>query len=125
MSTQDSTAVKNFVINKIKDVDEKFSSYASVNRKCVVHIAKGHEHKFLIDKSVVELYGLSIGERIKARRVMIGMTQADLGLKAGVTQAMVAILEAGNSLPTLDSVYKLKKALSVDITFFDDYAESE
>ncbi len=57
-----------------------------------------------------------LGERIKALREKRGMTQTDLATRAGLSQAYVAMLEAGvKQNPSLDILNRLAKALGVKV----------
>jgi transcriptional regulator with XRE-family HTH domain len=58
-------------------------------------------------------FGARLGARLRARREALGMSQADLGEKAGITPNYVGVLERGLKLPTLDTLVALAKALGV------------
>ncbi len=38
---------------------------------------------------------MRLGERIKERRIQLGLTQSELAVRAGVPQSMIAALESG------------------------------
>ena len=56
-------------------------------------------------------FGARLGARIRARREALGLTQAALAERAGVTSNYVGVLERGLKLPTLDTLITLAKAL--------------
>jgi transcriptional regulator with XRE-family HTH domain len=54
---------------------------------------------------------ISFGERLKRARIRSAMTQAELGEKVGVSQALISQWEKGNSEPSKQQKEKLKKIL--------------
>ena len=61
-------------------------------------------------RPVYEFRKALIGARLAA-----GLTQRELAAKLGTTQSAVARLESGERLPTVDTLYHLAVALSVDV----------
>ncbi len=60
--------------------------------------------------------GRRLGKVLKALREAKGMTQLQLAKKAKVTQAYVALLEAGvKKNPTLATLKRIAKALKVEV----------
>lgn len=57
----------------------------------------------------------SLGERLKFLRESRKLTQAELGLKAKLTQATIANLEGGRKDPSVQTLEKLAEALDVHI----------
>lgn len=55
----------------------------------------------------------SLGDRIRARRDAVGLTQEKLAAKCGVSRAAVAQWEAGVTRPSLDNLVKAADALNV------------
>jgi transcriptional regulator with XRE-family HTH domain len=53
------------------------------------------------------------GERLRALREAAGLTQTELGKKAGVSQNAISNLEAGKRQPQWAVVVKLARALGV------------
>ena len=53
--------------------------------------------------------------RIKRRREALGISQADLATRAGLSRGYVIRLEAGRQDPTLGTIEKLAKALRVKV----------
>ncbi len=54
------------------------------------------------------------GERIRAARVALGMTQVELAAKSGITQGAVSAIERDDTeFPTHDTVVRLARALVV------------
>ena len=56
-----------------------------------------------------------IGRTLKRVREATGLTQTELGTKAGVRRAYVFRLEAGGADPTVGLLQKLAKALGVPL----------
>ena len=61
-------------------------------------------------------FGQRLGARLRARREALGMSQAELGEKAGISANYVGVLERGLKLPTLDTLVALAKALGVPVS---------
>lgn len=59
--------------------------------------------------------GETIGERIKAFRLVRGMTQKELGTRMGVDQSTVRKYESGKLNPKIETVKKIADALGVDM----------
>jgi transcriptional regulator with XRE-family HTH domain len=57
--------------------------------------------------------GQRLGERLRARRMELGLTLAAVATEAGLSVPYVANLEKGRGNPTLDSVVALAAALEV------------
>ncbi len=55
----------------------------------------------------------TLGDRIRARRDAVGLTQEKLAAKCGVSRAAVAQWEAGVTRPSLDNLVKAADALTV------------
>jgi HTH-type transcriptional regulator/antitoxin HipB len=58
---------------------------------------------------------LQIGSRVKAGREGRGWSQADLAAKAGVTQQLVSLIEAGHSTGSERTRAALAEALGVPV----------
>jgi len=58
---------------------------------------------------------LIIGEKIKDARKKAKLSQKELGMKLGVSQAMIAQYESGKRIPKLGTLQKLANALDVPI----------
>ena len=56
----------------------------------------------------------TFGERVRARRKELGMTQADLAKATGIHQPDICVLESGEHAPNLDTVERVAKALKID-----------
>lgn len=66
------------------------------------------------------------GERLRARRLLLNMSQTDLGDKAGVTFQQIQKYETGSNRMSASRVYELAKVLDVPISyFFDGFTESK
>lgn len=57
----------------------------------------------------------SLGDRIRARRVGLGLTLASVAERAGLSLPYVSNLERGRGNPTLESLTALAKALEVTL----------
>ena len=56
----------------------------------------------------------TFGERVRARRLILEWTQAELSEKTGIGQKEISEIELGQHSPTLKTVEKLAKALEID-----------
>lgn len=54
-----------------------------------------------------------IGERLKAARMELGISQKDLAKKLDITPAAVSMYESGNRLPSMELFIKLVDVLNV------------
>lgn len=57
----------------------------------------------------------ALRERLRTFREMRGLTQGELGTKAGMAAASVSHFETGQRVPSLDSLVKLADALEVSV----------
>jgi transcriptional regulator with XRE-family HTH domain len=53
-------------------------------------------------------------------RIEGGLTQRDLALRLGVKQSALARWEAGQTMPTLDTLFRVAKTLNLDFTVTPD-----
>lgn len=58
--------------------------------------------------------GESIGKRIRARRLQLGMTQADVAAKVKCRPNYIGYLESGQRRPSMQLIERLSKALDMD-----------
>jgi ribosome-binding protein aMBF1 (putative translation factor) len=61
-------------------------------------------------------YALALGQAVYDRRTALGLTQAELAARAGMTQPQVSNIEGGDSVPTLPLLTRLAKALDASLT---------
>lgn len=54
------------------------------------------------------------GDRVRARRQELGLSQEELAHKASIARAYIGSLESGERNPSLDTVARLASALDVD-----------
>ena len=57
----------------------------------------------------------TIGKRLRVIRTQKGISQENLALSAGLHPTYIGRLERGEKCPTIDTIYKLAKALEVPI----------
>jgi len=55
-----------------------------------------------------------LGELVRARRRVLGLSQEELGLRIGADQAYMSRIEGGRINLTLDTIDALAKALETD-----------
>ena len=60
---------------------------------------------------------LLLGERIKKRRIELGMTQEELGKLIGVTKVAICGYENNTRSPKLDTISKLAVVLNLEIGY--------
>lgn len=61
-----------------------------------------------------------IGERIKSRRLMLGMTQSDLAKHCGISFQQIQKYETSNSKISCSRLLQICKALDASMEFFFD-----
>jgi transcriptional regulator with XRE-family HTH domain len=59
-----------------------------------------------------------LGERIRARRKELGLSQGELAGRAGMTASFVSQVERDVTSPSIDSLYKISQALGVPVFYF-------
>lgn len=57
----------------------------------------------------------TIGEKIVEKRKDVGMTQNELAIKAGLSQAHISKIERGIGMPRIDILMKISEAFECDI----------
>lgn len=58
---------------------------------------------------------LLLGKTVHGRRTKLGMTQAELAERAGITQGQLSRLEGGGAAPTVPLLARLADALDADL----------
>jgi transcriptional regulator with XRE-family HTH domain len=58
---------------------------------------------------------LLLGQLVHDRRVELGLTQAELAERAGMTQPQLSRLESGGATPTVPLLARLAAAMSADL----------
>jgi transcriptional regulator with XRE-family HTH domain len=66
----------------------------------------------------------TFGQRLKERRKELGLTQKDIGKRAGVTHAAISQWEKEDSSPTGANLFALSKALKCDPVWLIEGKES-
>ena len=74
------------------------------------------EHAYAYEEARAALL---LGQMVFDRRTVIGLTQAELAARAGMTQPQLSRLESGGATPTVPLLARLAAALDaeLDITF--------
>lgn len=57
-----------------------------------------------------------LGERVRARRQELGLSQEQLSEKAGLDRTYVSSLESGRRNPAFSTLLKLASALEIDLS---------
>jgi len=57
-------------------------------------------------------------EKIRKRRLQLGLTQQVLAKASGISREHLAILEAGKANPRIDTISKIANALGVSVGYF-------
>ena len=70
------------------------------------------------DNSQSSSVDIQVGKKIRERRLICGLSQADLAKKAGTSPQLVQKYETAVTRITVDKLYELAEALSVDISYF-------
>lgn len=66
-------------------------------------------------RTLRQLGGTTLGERIRSAREAIELSQADLARTLGLTRAAVSLWEIGTSTPSVDNLTRIADALGVSI----------
>ncbi|GGV89536.1 hypothetical protein GCM10015535_43480 [Streptomyces gelaticus] len=61
-------------------------------------------------------YAFALGQAVHDRRTELGLSQAELARRAGMTQPQISNIEGGDSIPTLALLTRLAKALDASLT---------
>lgn len=62
------------------------------------------------------------GERVRQRRIELGISQEELAARAGVHRTYIGMIERAEKNVTLESIEKICKALNVSLgDFFKDF----
>lgn len=69
--------------------------------------------------------GLAIGRRIRRRRRLLAMTQTQLGAACGVRFQQVQKYESGASRVSATVLWRMSRALGVEVNYFFDGIEDE
>lgn len=56
-----------------------------------------------------------LGERLRLRRIQVGLTQVELAARAGLLRTSITNIEAGRQRPPLHVLYRLCFALGIDL----------
>lgn len=64
--------------------------------------------------------GMRAGQRLKDARLRAGLTQEELGQRAGVSQRLLSAIERGYRTGTLQRWQEIAKALNVSVTWLTE-----
>lgn len=65
----------------------------------------------------MEINMISIGERMRNRRLELHLTQTDIFEKTGITSGVLSRIENGKNIPSVIAFYTLAETLSCDMTW--------
>lgn len=65
----------------------------------------------------MEINMLSIGERIKARRLELRLTQTDIFEQCGIASGVLSRIENGKNVPSVIAFHKLSQVLDCDMNW--------
>ena len=74
--------------------------------------------RLIFTQSIRQLGDIDIPRRIKEARVMRGLSQKELAKQIGVSASSISQAESGAILPSLHTLFKLARALSVEMGYF-------
>jgi transcriptional regulator with XRE-family HTH domain len=57
----------------------------------------------------------AFGRTLKTLRESAGLSQTDLGTKAGLDRTFISLLELGKRQPTITTLYKLAESLNIPV----------
>jgi transcriptional regulator with XRE-family HTH domain len=67
--------------------------------------------KYLQLEELAQPAAQMFGQRLKERRLALGLTQSQLFEQTGITAAYISFIERGKANPTLDMMVKLSEAV--------------
>jgi DNA-binding XRE family transcriptional regulator len=67
---------------------------------------------------------MALAQAVYDRRTELGLTQAELGARAGLTQAKISRIEGSDTVPTLPLLAKLARALDASLNIALDRDEA-
>lgn len=76
--------------------------------------------KGIFAKKKIPMDAKKLGKRIKLARVEMDMTQGDLAVATNTMQKSISRYETGQSLPSLETLEKIAKALKRPFGYFLD-----
>ena len=56
-----------------------------------------------------------LGQAVRERRLALGLSQVELGRRAGMTQPALSRLEAGGVIPTIPLLERITRALEAEL----------
>lgn len=62
--------------------------------------------------------GVVVGNRIRRRRRLLGLTQQDLGVRCAISFQQIQKYEAATSRLSVDMLWKLSRVLEVEMDYF-------
>jgi DNA-binding XRE family transcriptional regulator len=69
-------------------------------------------------------HAFALGQAVYDRRTALGLSQAELGSRAGMSQPQISTIESGDATPTLALLTRLATALDARLTIDLDADES-
>jgi ribosome-binding protein aMBF1 (putative translation factor) len=61
-------------------------------------------------------HAFALGQAVYDRRTELGLSQAEVARRAGMTQPQISTIEGGGSVPTIPLLTRLAKALEASLT---------
>lgn len=61
-------------------------------------------------------HAFALGQAVYDRRTELGLSQAEVARRAGMTQPQISNIEGGDSVPTIPLLNRLAKALEASLT---------
>ena len=68
---------------------------------------------------------MPLENRLKEHRARLGITQADMGKRAGVSRQTISLIERGDYSPSVTLALKLAKICQVTVEDIFSYTEEE
>ncbi|WP_068784128.1 helix-turn-helix domain-containing protein [Paenibacillus phocaensis] len=86
------------------------------NFKTWKNLKRELKYKSDLEKEVITELAHLVNEIVRQRKTL-GLTQREVAERAGITQAQVARLETGSSIPSMETVIKVGLSLGLTVTF--------
>ena len=79
--------------------------------------------KFMELNNSKEYEDLTIGEKVKFHRLLLGLTLQEIANRSNSTKSYIWEIENGKSIPSFPKMVKLAKAIQVTINCFEECPE--
>lgn len=101
----------------------EFSLYKDLSYCSILNIVM--MVRIMVKNNDAHTIDIQVGKKLKARRIIIGISQEELGKAVGVTFQQIQKYEKGQNRMSASRLFELSKALGVNISYFYEHLYSE